>query len=92
MTAFHQGLNEGGFVEGQNVAIDYRWAEGSERLPELSADLVRREVSLIVAFGDRRARGESRDRDDPDRFPLAIDPVRADWSQASTGPAATSPA
>src|SRR5262245_53731689 len=52
MAAFHHGLNEGGFVEGQNVAIEYRWAERqTERLPALTADLIYRKVSVIVATG-----------------------------------------
>jgi putative ABC transport system substrate-binding protein len=52
MDAFRQGLNDGGYVEGRDVAIESRWAEGqSARLPELAADLVRRRVSLIAATG-----------------------------------------
>jgi putative ABC transport system substrate-binding protein len=51
LSGFRQGLKEGGFIEGQNLAIEYRWANDEpSRLPELASDLVRRQVRVIVAL------------------------------------------
>ena len=52
LAAFHQGLSETGYVEGQNLAIEYRWAEGHyDRLPALAAELVSGKLEVIVAMG-----------------------------------------
>jgi putative ABC transport system substrate-binding protein len=74
--AFLQGLGETGYVEGQNVAIEYRFAEGSyERLPAMVADLVGRKVEVIVATGPAAQAAKSATSTIPIVFSGVGDPV-----------------
>ena len=79
LRAFHQGLKDAGFVEGENVAIEYRWADNQlDRLPMLAAELVRRRVNVIAAgvglLPAEAARAETRTI--PILFLVAQDPVK----------------
>ena len=91
VASFQKGLAEGGYVADRNVAFDFRWAdEQFDRLPGLAADLVRRNVAVIAAFGNAAARAP---RPPPtpslSRLPVAATRSRSVSSAASTGRAGT---
>ena len=79
LAAFRKGLGEAGYVEGHNVSIEYRWAEGQyNRLPELAADLIRHDVSVIVTPPSNPAAlaAKAATTVTPIVFSVAEDPVR----------------
>jgi putative ABC transport system substrate-binding protein len=76
VSAFHKGLKEAGYVEGQNVAIEYHWAEGQyTRLPAMAAALVRRRVALIVATGGSELAAKAATTTIPIVFLVTEDPA-----------------
>ena len=78
VAAFRQGLNETGFVEGQNVAVEQCWADNQlDRLPGLAADLVRRQVSVIVGNGQAVEAARKATTTIPIVFVIGADPVRS---------------
>jgi putative tryptophan/tyrosine transport system substrate-binding protein len=87
ISAFRQGLNEAGFVEGRNVAIEYRWADDQpDRVPEMAADLVRHPVAVIVTTGNAVPAVRAATASIPIIFLTGYDPVRTGFVTSLSRP------
>ena len=89
VAAFNKGLGEAGFVDGQNIAVDYRWGEGQyDRLPEMAADLVRRGVAVMVTTGGEPAAlaAKAATSTIPIVFTVGGDPVKAGLVESFSRP------
>ena len=94
LAAFRRGLAEGGFVDGQNVAIEFRWARGQyDLLSAMAAELVSRRVNVLTTVGGEPSALAAKRATSmiPVVFALGSDPVSSAWSRAGTGQAATLP-
>src|SRR3954451_5523955 len=80
LVAFRHGLSEAGYAEGRNIRIEYRWAEGhNERLPGLATDLVKQQVTILVALGGTASvlAAKAATTTIPIIFRMATDPVES---------------